>query len=112
LNARGILYLETPNIASVVYDVGRIMGLASGRPTRRLRERLFPAEHVQYFTKEGLSAVLARSGLTVVDGKTRSLSASDLSTSWPTRTAVVALQLVDRIRDTHILHWTVAGADG
>jgi 2-polyprenyl-3-methyl-5-hydroxy-6-metoxy-1,4-benzoquinol methylase len=112
LNAGGILYLETPNIASVVYDVGRILGLAPGLAPRRLRERLFPAEHVQYFTKEGLSAVLARSGLTVIDGKTRSLSASDLSASWPTRTAVVGLQLVDRIRDTHILHWTVAGAAG
>ena len=111
LSARGIVYVETPNISSVVYSLGRAIGWAPGTWSRRFRERLFPAEHLQYFTNEGVCAVLARSGLRVVNGKTRPLAASDLSVSATIRAALVGLQLVDSVRGSHILHWVVAAAD-
>jgi SAM-dependent methyltransferase len=110
LSARGVVYLETPNIASIVYGVGKVIGLMAGERPRRLRERLFPTEHVQYFTVDGLRIVLERSGFASVEHGARVLSASDLAVSPAMRAGLAALQLADRVRGSGILHWVVARA--
>ena len=91
----GLLYLETPNIASTVYATGRMLGRALNGRRSGLVERLFPPEHVQYFTPASLRALAAASGFQVVSVTTRILPFADLATSLPVRGSLMVLQLKD-----------------
>jgi 2-polyprenyl-3-methyl-5-hydroxy-6-metoxy-1,4-benzoquinol methylase len=108
LDRDGVLYLETPNIRSVVYTIGNVFGRAPGRWARGLHDRLFPAEHIQYFTRAGLAALLQRAGFAIRAIGTRPLAGRDLGVPAPLRAGLVALQLADRVASSEILHWVVA----
>ena len=103
LAPNGIAYLETPNISSAVYGMGRALrSLADGRLAGML-ERLFPPQHIQYFTRQGLTTLAQRSGLDVVQILQRVLPNSDIASSLLVRFGVASIQLVDRLSGEMIL---------
>ena len=109
LEAQGVCYLETPNIRSTVYGVGRL--LARTVPRSASIARLFPAEHIQYFSVAGLRAAAQRARLTLVDCGTRPLPRADLGVGFATGCGLGALQIIDRLAGTEILHWAVLKRD-
>jgi 2-polyprenyl-3-methyl-5-hydroxy-6-metoxy-1,4-benzoquinol methylase len=111
LTPDGACYVETPNIASTVYSVGAVLAaLSKGRSSAAVR--LFPPEHVQYFSAAGLARAAARAGLTVVRSGTRVLPRHDVGVGAVTGAIVAALQALDVVRGTRILHWAVLQKTG
>jgi len=108
----GVLFLQTPNARSVVYAAGRLVFRATGGRPRSMITRLFPPEHVEYFTAEGLAALAARADLEVLRASRRALASSEIKTAAMTRAGVLALEAVDRLRGTDILLTTVLRARG
>ena len=107
LHPGGVLYLETPNIRSMVYRFGKILsGLTAGRPVA-LFERLFPPQHIQYFTPEGLQQLAERAGFEVVQLDTRVLRASDIAASLAALVPIELLQACDRLLRTGILVFAI-----
>ena len=99
----GALYLETPNIRSAVYRFGQALArLTGGRPAG-LIERLFPRQHIQYFTAESLAFLAERSGFEVVRLIQRGLPLSDIAASPLARLPIAVLQAFDRVAGTEIL---------
>lgn len=99
----GALYLETPNIRSAVYRFGRALArLTSGRPAG-LIERLFPPQHIQYFTAKSLVFVAQGSGFEVVRLIQRGLPLPDIAASPWARMPIAVLQAIDRLAGTEIL---------
>jgi len=103
LHPGGLLYVETPNIRSVVYRFGRALGLVTGNRPLALFERLFPPEHIQYFTPRSLERVAREVGFEVVSVGTRPLPASDISASFFAVASVQVLQMLDRLKGSGIL---------
>ena len=65
LRKGGVAYVETPNVDSAVYVLGRrLCGLTRGHPLQ-IFQRLFPLEHIQYFSCEGISRLAKANGLRV-----------------------------------------------
>lgn len=103
LRPGGVLYLDTPNIHSFVYTVGRwLCRLTNGQPAS-LFDRLFPPQHIQYFTVESLAALAQECGFEVVQISNRPYRFSELGTSWPMRIGLMILQLYDRLTQNGIL---------
>ena len=103
----GLLYIETPNIQSAVYRFGRLFfRLTGGKPDVLLR-RLFPPQHVQYFTPASFRGLAEQAGLEVANFGLRALPASDIATSWPALLVIQLLQICDRILGSEILIWAV-----
>lgn len=99
----GVIYLETPNIDSFVYRLGRALAnLSANRPHEPL-DRLFPPEHVQYFSEAGLRAVAARAGLKPLSVFRRDLGGESLAGGTVLRAAMRLLQTPDRVRNRGIL---------
>jgi 2-polyprenyl-3-methyl-5-hydroxy-6-metoxy-1,4-benzoquinol methylase len=97
LGNEGLLYLEMPNRASWVYRTGGgLSHLTDGQP-KALFERLFPAEHLQYFSPEGFREWSQNRGFRVLDLRTLSLPASDIAVSWPILAGLSVLQGLDRL---------------
>jgi SAM-dependent methyltransferase len=103
LRPGGICYLETPNVASKVYRVGRAVSRVSGGHPAWVFERLFPSEHIQYFSRKGLLALADRSELEVVSLFHRKLPLADIGTSLPVRLAVSAVQVLDTFAGERLL---------
>lgn len=103
----GLLYVETPNIRSAVYALGRVLSQLIDGSGSGMIQRLFPPQHVQYFTKDSLSRLARESGLEVVRADTRVLPLSDIAASLATRWAVGILQVLDRVLRREILVWAV-----
>ena len=103
LRPGGLVYLETPNIRSVVYRFGgALAALTGGRPAG-LIERLFPPQHIQYFTRESLQSLAAGVGLEVVRLRARVLPVAHISASLAALSAITLLQACDRLLGTQIL---------
>ena len=103
LRPGGICYLETPNAASNVYRIGRaISRVSDGRPSW-VFERLFPNEHIQYFSRGGFLALADRSGLEVVGLFHRELPFEDIGTSLPVRLVLTAVQMLDAFAGERLL---------
>ena len=66
LGPGGVLYVETPNIRSAVYTLGRVLSHVNQSSASGMIQRLFPPQHVQYFTTHSLSRLAKDSGLEVV----------------------------------------------
>lgn len=99
----GLLYVQTPNFDSTVYQVGRrLCRLTAARP-RALFERLFPPQHIQYISRRGLGELAARARLAVISLRTWVLPAADVAASPLVRGAVMALQGLDVPRREAIL---------
>jgi cyclopropane fatty-acyl-phospholipid synthase-like methyltransferase len=99
----GFLYLQTPNHGSVIYRVGRVLCNVTGRQPAGVFERLFPRQHVQYLSREGLISLAGRSGLQVCKIERQALPAADLAVSRLLWTGLMAIQMIDRVRDSGIL---------
>jgi 2-polyprenyl-3-methyl-5-hydroxy-6-metoxy-1,4-benzoquinol methylase len=107
LRPGGVLYLETPNIRSMVYRFGKILsGITLGRPAA-LFARLFPPQHIQYFTPEALRQLGERAGFEVVRLDTRALPASDIAASAAALIPIRLLQACDRFLRTGILIFAI-----
>lgn len=105
LRPGGLVYLETPNIQSAVYRIGGGLGRLTGRRPTAILERLFPPQHVQYFTVTSLAGLARAVGLEVVRIGTRVLPWRDVAASLPVRAAISAIQLLDRWTGAWILIW-------
>ena len=107
LRPGGVAYIETPNVASAVYRIGRAMCAAGhGRPAGTCR-RLFPPEHIQYFSRAGLHRLAERCGLEIARQESRPLPAREIAVGPLTRSALSGLQLFDRISGEKILRWAI-----
>jgi hypothetical protein len=107
LASGGLFFIQTPNCESIVYQLGwRISQLTNGRPSGSL-DRLFPPQHIQYFSQCGLQFLAQRIGFQVVDMQTRILPRSDIVTSVLVRVGLMGLQVIDSLRGKQILLCTV-----
>jgi len=107
LRPGGLAYLETPNIRSMVYRFGQsFSNLTGGRPAG-LFDRLFPPQHVQYFTPSSFRALAQGAGFNIVRLDCRILPSTDIAASLPARIAIAALQTTDLLLRTEILIWCV-----
>ena len=97
LRPSGVVYLETPNIASTVYRVGRVLCRMSHGHPRALFQRLFPVQHAQYFTVGSLRVLAQQCGFEVVRLDTRCLPLRDIGTSLIIKVGVAGLQVADRM---------------
>ena len=107
LRPGGVVYIETPNAGSFVYRVGGILCNLTGARPRKLFERLFPPQHVQYFTPGSLAALAGTAGFEIVRIGTRVLPGSDIAASALVRLAMASLQVLDRCTSRCILIWAV-----
>jgi SAM-dependent methyltransferase len=103
----GVLYVETPNIRSAVYALGRVLSRVLDGSGSAMIQRLFPPQHVQYFTPDSLRWLAGQAGLEVVRLDTRVLPLSDIAASLVTRLAVGTLQTFDRVFQREILVWAI-----
>jgi hypothetical protein len=99
----GVAYLETPNIQSWVYRVGRWLSKATGGRPRAAIERLFPPQHIQYFTPLGFETLARRCGLEVAWLEKRRLPYRDLAVSRLVGIGLAGLQWLDWLCRTPIL---------
>jgi SAM-dependent methyltransferase len=104
----GVAYLETPNIRSLVYRTGRLLHRLTGGRPRPTFERLFPPQHVQYFSERGFALLAEMAGLEVARLDKRVLPRADLATSLLVGLGLSALQGLDRLFGTPILLCAVA----
>jgi 2-polyprenyl-3-methyl-5-hydroxy-6-metoxy-1,4-benzoquinol methylase len=103
LAANGLVYIETPNWGSAVYLVGeRLARISASRP-RRVFERLFPPEHVQYFTLDGIYALIHRTRLRALHVATRPLPFRAVAGAKVVKAGTWAAQLPDRGSDRRIV---------
>jgi SAM-dependent methyltransferase len=99
----GVAYVETPNIRSVVYRIGaQLCGVSGGRP-EAVWGRLFPPQHLQYFTRASFATLVRGAGLDLALAETRVLPQRDLATSLAVRVAVGAMQAYDKLGNDRIL---------
>ena len=103
LRAGGVLYLETPNIRSLVYRAGSLLcRLTRGWPQSTF-ERLFPPEHLEYFTSKSLVGLARKHGLEEVWIGQRILPFRDLAVALPVRLGLTAWQVLDVLVGRRIL---------
>lgn len=107
LRPGGVLYVETPNILSAVYQAG-LWGsrLMKGVP-HGIFERLFPPEHVQYFTLQSVGDLALRCGFQVCQLQSRYLPFEDISATLMVRLGTCLFQLPDFFTRNHILLWGI-----
>ena len=97
LGPGGVVYIETPNIASAAYCAGRMLSFViRGRDSAWMR-RLVPAEHVQYFTASSLAGLGRSCGFEVAWMGTRVLPWRDIAASAGVRAGMTVLQAADRL---------------
>lgn len=99
----GYLYLETPNIGSLIYQFGAWLSRRTGGRPSALIDRLFPPQHVEYFTQESLAWLAKQTGYRVVAIGKRALPFRDLGVSLPLRIALSAVQGGDSLLNRNIL---------
>jgi SAM-dependent methyltransferase len=107
LRPGGVAYVETPNLNSFVYRVGRLLcAVTRGRPLSVFR-RLFPPEHVQYFSVAGLRELTTSSGLDLMVAKSRVLPTGEIAVGWFARAGLFILQCLDRLTGNKALLWAL-----
>jgi len=107
LRPGGVLYLETPNIRSAVYQFGKLLSSVTGGKPEGLLERLFPPQHIQYFTPSSLPRLIEDAGFTTVKLGTRVLPAADIAAGLSAKIPLSALQAYDKLLSSEILIWAV-----
>jgi len=103
----GLIYLETPNICSAIFRFGQILSKLTGGRPHSLLERLFPPQHVQYFTTGSLGLLAKNAGFEIVRIGTRILPSADIAASWFVRLPISVLQAYDSLLNTESLIWAV-----
>jgi 2-polyprenyl-3-methyl-5-hydroxy-6-metoxy-1,4-benzoquinol methylase len=107
LRPGGITYVETPNIRSLVFRVGRLLGSMSGCRPAAVFERLFPREHVQYYSRHGLKSLAAACGLEVLALQSRPLPTDEIAIGRATKLGIVLLQYLDSLTAEGALLWAI-----
>jgi 2-polyprenyl-3-methyl-5-hydroxy-6-metoxy-1,4-benzoquinol methylase len=103
----GVVYVETPNMNSGVYRSGRrLCSITRASPIGVFR-RLFPPEHVQYYSRAAFDRVAAHSGLHIVALGSRVLPAREIAVGWATRLGLIPLQAMDHLTGDKALIWAV-----
>jgi 2-polyprenyl-3-methyl-5-hydroxy-6-metoxy-1,4-benzoquinol methylase len=90
----GYLYLETPNLNSLVYKLGILLCNTPMANSSKMR-RLFPREHIQYFCPLALKKCLKKIGWKIVRYKNRRLTGEQLAVSPTLSLLLQAVQLFD-----------------
>ena len=103
LEPGGAVYIETPNIASAVYSAARVLSFVIRGRESALMERVFPAQHAQYFTEASLAGLGRRCGFEVAWVGTRVLPWPDIVASAGVRAGMAVLQTLDRLARNCIL---------
>jgi 2-polyprenyl-3-methyl-5-hydroxy-6-metoxy-1,4-benzoquinol methylase len=103
MRACGAVYIETPNIKSTVYRLGALLCKVTGGRPAATWHRLFPPQHLQYFTTTSFVETARRAGFTVAGLVTRTLPHNDLATSQTVRAAMDVMQLADDMAGERIL---------
>ncbi|MCE5250875.1 class I SAM-dependent methyltransferase [bacterium] len=97
LRPGGYFYLETPNVESMVYQTGRcISAITNGHP-RGIFQRLFPPEHLEYYTIKSMQYISAKCGLEILSVTSRSLQPDEIAVSYLIKAFVSGLQSFDLI---------------
>lgn len=109
LRPGGVAYVETPNVDSMVYRLGRRFCAAMRGWPAATWHRLFPAEHIQYFKSEGLRLIAEGAGLSLLRHDSRVLPSTEIAVDPLTRTALGALQLFDHLSGERLLRWAILG---
>jgi 2-polyprenyl-6-hydroxyphenyl methylase/3-demethylubiquinone-9 3-methyltransferase len=104
LGPGGWCYVETPNVRSSIYRIGRALTRWTGGRPASVCARLFIPEHVQYLSRDGLGRLARNAGLTMVAAGERRLAPQDVNASLIMRGGVRTLQALDRLIDQQILH--------
>lgn len=99
----GLVYVETPNWRSAVYAVGSLAARVSRSRPRPVFERLFPPEHVQYFTPEGLRALITHVEFRPVALFAQPLRREALAAGPVVVAGTGAVQMADRLTGREIL---------
>ena len=107
LRPGGVAFVETPNTGSTIYRAGRVLGGVTGGSPKGVMRRLFPPEHVQYFSRRGIELAADRAGLRVVAAGTRRLPMSDIAVGLPLRLVLGAMQLPDAVLGQGALRWAL-----
>lgn len=107
LRPGGVLYLETPNIRSSVYRFGKLLSSVTGGRPEGLFGRLFPPQHIQYFTPRSLPRLIEDAGFKTVKLGTRVLPAADIAAGFAVKIPLGALQAYDKLLSSEILIWAV-----
>ena len=94
LKPGGLFVAEVPHYDGLIYRLGRALGrlrMLAG-PMSGIRDRLWPAFHVQYPTQEGIRAALQRAGLrdVVIGGREFAASELAIERGW-LRTLVIGI---------------------
>jgi len=93
--AGGVLYLQTPNIDASVYQVGWRIGRLTDARRRNLFTRLFPSQHLQYFSHRGLVSLAQKCGFEVPKMETKPFPGTDIIGEKLLFTLVTAAQFLD-----------------
>lgn len=93
----GILYVQTPNVECSLYCVGRWLSKLTGARPRSTFTRLFPMQHLQYFTRQALIQLAERCGFCTVKVQVTSLPDRDIVVEEPIRSFFKILQLADSL---------------
>jgi 2-polyprenyl-3-methyl-5-hydroxy-6-metoxy-1,4-benzoquinol methylase len=99
LNDDGFFYFETPNIRSLIYKLGFYLNLLRIPFLKKSLERLFPPEHLQYYSREGLKEIAEKAGLKILMLKSKSIQTHDLGVSALVNIGLQGLQLIDSKRN-------------
>lgn len=99
----GIAFIQTPNSESLIYYVGRKLSKLTNARPRGTFERLFPPQHIQYFSRRGVVLLAERIGFQVVNIQTRMLPMPDIVTSVVVRLGLMSLQTVDSLLRREVL---------
>jgi 2-polyprenyl-3-methyl-5-hydroxy-6-metoxy-1,4-benzoquinol methylase len=90
----GYLYLETPNPKSCIYTLGIFLSKTPLRVMPALR-RLFPCEHIQYFSLTALIKSLTLAGWKIIYYGNKKLESSQLAVPRPVASILEILQKID-----------------
>jgi hypothetical protein len=94
----GGLYIQVPNVRSLVYRLGMILSRSPiGLRPRSALERLFPPQHLQYFTERGLTCMAARLGFSIEYMRCRPLEKGELAVSPLLQALLLVWQYLDRV---------------
>ena len=103
MSTGGVLYLQTPNVNSSIYQVGwQFCRLTRARP-RAVFLRLFQPQHVQYFSRYGLAYLAKRCGFQIAKVETRSFPPRDIVAHESVRLLVMGLQYMDCLKQDRTL---------
>ena len=107
LRPGGVAFVETPNTGSTIYRVGTALAAATTGFPKGVMRRLFPPEHVQYFSRRGIELAAGHAGFTVAAAGTRNLPMADIAVGVPLRLVLGAMQWPDAVLGQGALRWAL-----